>query len=285
MRYCRNLAQFLDSLDFDILHCGHVLPYFYLKRERRKPVVFQPFGNELFTLSGRGMNAVYCKFAQPILRFCGDNADVLLAEGEWQIEEMKRYYPKSERIAVLPAGAELPSSPIVHQPYGLNRQFHFLAVNSLLPYEGMDELIYAFRAVNSTSKLTIVGCGRGETLLKRMAKGLNIEFKANIDENELKHLYFKADCFVNPSYETDMQMGVLEAMSNGVPVISNKAVWLPPSVVQYDGVTDLRDKLQWITTTSASYRAEKGEAGLKEVEQYSFTEIAKQALKIYETLL
>ena len=86
LRYCRNLSWYLTGCEHNILHCGHVLPYFYLTNKNRQAVVFQPFGNELFTLSGRGMNPLYCKLAQPILRSCGEKADVLLAEGEFQVE-------------------------------------------------------------------------------------------------------------------------------------------------------------------------------------------------------
>lgn len=47
-RYAYNIAQYLKDKDFDILHTCDVLPYFYLKQKNRKPVVFQPFSNEMF---------------------------------------------------------------------------------------------------------------------------------------------------------------------------------------------------------------------------------------------
>jgi len=200
LRYCRNLSNYLASnRDFDILHCDHILPYAYLKREwyvertvsgktmtyyrrRRKPVVFQPFGNELFTLAGRGMNRLYCKMAQPVLRFCGENADVLLAEGEFQIEEMNTYYPKAKRIEVLSVGVE---NMVQKKNYASGSQFQFLAVNSLLPYEGMDDLLDAFRALNSSCDLVIVGSGSEEARLKRRANGMRVKFLKNISERDL----------------------------------------------------------------------------------------------------
>ena len=301
MQYCHNLAKQLKDMDFDILHCGHVLPYVYLKKDiyvkttrsrretsyyryHRKPVVFQPFGNELFTLAGRGMNRIYCKMAQPILRSCGENADVLLAEGEFQIDEMKQYYPKAKRIEILPVGVE----PMVQKKnYAVGKRFQFLSVNSLLPYEGMDELIDAFAVLNSSCDLVIVGSGSEEARLQRRVKWLNlrVKFLKNISERDLHTLYRESDAFVCPTYETDFQMGVLEALATGLPVISRAANWLPESVIQFKNKIELADMMLMVSTTTSSTRAQNAEKGLKEVEQYSFTNIARKAVKIYESLV
>ena len=283
-QYAKVLSSFLSSWghNFDLLHCGHVLPYFYLKRERRKAVVFQPFGNELFTLSGRGMNPIYCKLAQPILRFCGNNADVLLAEGEFQVDDMRRYYPKAKRIEILPVGVDFGSyaPKISHNSHGL---FQFLAVNSLLPYEGMDELLDAFKLLNGDCKLVIVGTGSEEERLKQKANLSRVIFKKNITEGELQGLYRASDAFVSPTYETDFQMGVLEAMATGLPVLARDAVWLPDSVIKFTNDLDLQ--MFNISHSSPSERAERAEKGLKEVEQYDYANIAHKALEIYQSLI
>lgn len=282
LRYCRNLSKYLADSDFDILHCGHILPYFYLKRKQRKPVVFQPFGNELFTLAGRGMNSLYCKLAQPILRYCGEHADVLLSEGEFQNDEMRRYYPEAKRLEVLSVGVE---DMVKKKNYSSGKQFQFLTVNSLLPYEGMDDLLDAFSLLNSSSTLTIVGSGNEEERLKRRAKNMRVTFLKNISERDLHTLYRDSDAFVCPTYETDFQMGVLEAMATGLPVISRWFDWLPDSVLSFKDKKQLAVMMQEISTTSAPVRAERAEKGLKEVEQYSFTRIAEKALEIYGSLL
>ena len=283
LRYCRNLSKYLaGNRDFDILHCGHILPYFYLKRKQRKPVVFQPFGNELFTLADRGMNSLYCKLAQPILRYCGEHADVLLSEGWFQYYEMRYYYPKARRTEILPVGVE---DMVKKKNYSSGKEFQFLAVNSLLPYEGMDDLLDAFSLLNSSSTLTIVGSGNEEARLKRRAKNMRVTFLKNISERDLHTLYRDSDVFVCPTYETDFQMGILEAMATGLPVISRRFDWLPDSVLSFKDKKQLAVMMREISTTSAPVRAERAEKGLKEVEQYSFTRITDKALKIYESLL
>lgn len=281
-RYCRNLAQYLGKDDdFDILHCGHVLPFLYLTKRGRRPVVFQPFGNELFTLAGNGMNSWYCRMAGFVLRFCGEQADVLLAEGDFQVGEMYSYYPGLRRLEILPVGVDMDNlgERATSSPNGCIR---FLAVNSLLPYEGMDELIEAFRQVRARKILTIVGQGRERKKLKRLARGLPVAFKEDITEEELWGLYRSSDVFVCTTYETDVQMGVLEAMASGLPVISRKGDWLPDCVWSFEEFTELADGMAWMARSSASKRLEIGQRGVEEVRQYSFTGIAEKALEIYK---
>ena len=287
--YCDVLSSYLaNHKDFDILHCGHILPYLYLLygkllKAKRKPVVFQPFGNELFTLAGRGINKRYCKLAQPILRYCGEHADVLLSEGEFQNEEMAIYYPKAKRLAELSVGVDVnmftPKSRF-NPDY-----FQFLTVNSLLPYEAVDELVECFRGMNSKSILVIVGKGSQEWRLRKLAKGLQVLFLKDLPENVLHGIYIDSDAFICSTYETDYQMGVLEAMASGLPVIARDASWLPKSVVRFQDTNDLAEKMSWLSSQSASKCAEIAEKGLKEVRQYSYANIANKALEIYEGVL
>lgn len=279
-RYCWNLRHYLSRIDFNVLHCGHILPFLYLMKGQRKPVVFQPFGNELFSLAGRGMNRVYCRICQPVLRFCGEQADVLLAEGGFQLVEMLIYYPKATWITFLPVGVDIDTIK-PKAIYTSDKQFQFLSVNSLLPYEGMGDLIGAFRGMNNGSKLVIVGTGSEENKLKKMARGLPVEFKKNLKEWELRLLYAESDAFVCPTYEADFQMGVLEAMASGLPVISREARWLPNPVMRFKDKSELLESMAMISAIPLSKRAEIGKKGLEEVKQYSFTIIAQKALKIY----
>ena len=286
MRYCRNLARYLmRHSNFDILHCGHVLPFFYLGELGRRPVVFQPFGNELFTLAGRGLNKWYCRVARRVLRYCAEHADVVVSEGAFQHKEMMQFYPDMKQLCVLPVGVETNGRVMCTRRE--SPVFTFLTVNSLLPYEGMDELIKAFKRVYQVidCRLIIVGSGSEEGRLKKMSVSVPVEFRQGLSEAELRGMYLLAsDAFVCTTHETDMQMGVLEAMASGLPVISRKADWLPDSIIQF-GDYDLAEKMLSLVSKSAPNRTVVAEKGLEEVRQYSFTEIAAKALAIYEDLM
>ena len=288
-QFSLNLSRYLsENTEFDILHTTHVTPFFYLLRRNRKKVVFQPFGNELFTLAGRGLNSLYCKLTQPILRLCGNRADALVSEGEFQHADMAKWYKRPESdLRVLPLGIDLPSLP-TKRAYARRDVVRFLSINGLYKYERMDLLINTLKRayrVSGNISLTIVGAGPLEIYLKRMASGYPIRFMKEISETKLGEVYREADVFVCTSRETDYQMGILEAMAVGLPILSaTTRVWLPPEAVQV-----VPDKLSGAMALMATWPSEKaakvGEAMHRVAQQYSFSEVADRALKIYEEIL
>ena len=287
MQYCLSVSQFLQHTEFDIFHAAHVLPYAYLHTKHHKPIVFQPFGNELFTLSSKGLNPVYCKMAQPILQYCGNNADVLLSEGEFQNAEMHKFYPKAKNVRVLPVGidTDVPRKT----SYKTGSYFKFMAVNSLLKYEGMDTLIEAFYDAwlyNDKMQLTIVGSGPLESKLKSMASAMPVTFLKNMPEVELQKLYAESDAFVCTTKETDFQMSVLEAMAAGLPVISTPLKWLPECVEMYDGnYANLMARMLSMSGSSNTKRAERGQDGIEFVKDYDMKVVAEKAIVIYKEIL
>jgi glycosyltransferase involved in cell wall biosynthesis len=280
--FALELSDYLmENPDFDILHTCHVNPYFYLMCKDRRKVVFQPFGNELFTLSGKGINPLYCKLAQPVLRHCGHRADALLAEGMFQWQEMVKYYDNEKRMKVLPVGIE---TKVPKKSNYNGDVYNILAVNSLLPYEGMDLLIEAFKEVTTTikSKLTIVGAGELEEQLREQAMDYPVTFLKNIPEATLQALYSNYSLFVSTSMESDTQMGILEAEAAGLPIVSTGQSWL----INGNGIVCDRNSIAWAIIEAHS-RNQK-EMGLKSIEiaqDYDFAWIAKRAIKVYEGLI
>ena len=294
-QFSLNLSRYLsENTEFDILHTTHVTPFFYLLRRNRKKVVFQPFGNELFTLAGRGLNSLYCKLTQPILRLCGNRADALVSEGEFQHADMAKWYKRPESdLRVLPLGIDLPSLP-TKRAYARRDVVRFLSINGLYKYERMDLLIHSLKmayrvlewfGLSGNLSLTIVGVGPMESSLKRMAAGFPIRFMKNLSEMALGELYLESDVFVCASRETDYQMGVLEAMAVGLPILSaTHREWLPPEAIQVEP-----DKLAGAMVTMATWPSEKaakvGEAMHRVAQRFSFDKVADMAIKIYEELL
>lgn len=283
-QFCWNLNKILHKYNFDILHTCHVLPYFYLMNKKRKPVVFQPFGNELFTLEGKGIGKLQCKLGQPILRFCGHHADMLLMEGEFQRKEMTEYY-NNLHMGVLPVGIDIAlfkqSKPFSHETFSI------ISVNSLTKYDGMDLLIESFKMFHEVvkdSELNIVGSGEMETQLRTQANGLPVYFFEEIPEKQLIDLYADSDVYVSTSRETDMQMGILEAMAAGLPIISvgqdymiggnGKVSSRTPTALQND-----------LFLVYSGKRDEMAQRSLDLVKQYDFKNIAKKAVEIYRGLM
>ena len=280
LQFCWNLNRYLLKQKFDLLHTCHVLPYFYLMNKQRRKVVFQPFGNELFTLENKGLGKLHCKIAQPILRYCGHNADVLLAEGQFQLSEMVGYYDNESRMQVLPVAIDTTKFKL-SQPYS-PRLFSVLAVNSLTKYDGIDLLIDGFRLFykDTQAHLTIIGSGEMEDELKKRAMGLPAVFLKNIPESMLIDYYASVDVYVSTTSETDMQMGVLEAMASGLPIISTNGDMINGNGFAVDPMPESISSA--LHKVYCAKREELGRKSLELVRQFDFANVAKEALKIYE---
>jgi glycosyltransferase involved in cell wall biosynthesis len=287
------LANYLKRQEFDILHASHVFPYFYLRFNKRKPVVFQPFGSGFFTLYNS--NILYRRVGRYMQRYCGSRADVVAAEGSWQVKEIMRIYGIDRgKICELPIGVDIPLiksyKVLSRQALGLpNNAFVVLSVNALLAYKGIDILIKAFKFANlPDSKLIIIGQGSEEAKINRLVKACGLAERVlclkGVPEDKLYSYYSVSDIYVSLSSEKDMEMGILEAACFGLPIISSKD-WL---VDGHGCMVTSRDPVEVATILSMVYqdgnrKAERQTLGLGRV--HDFSHIAKAAIEQYERLL
>lgn len=296
--WCWNLSQNLKRFhQFDILHTCHVNPFFYLMLSNRKPVVFQPFGNELFTLEemATGYKKLYYKITQPILRHCGHNCDALAVEGQFQWNEMVRWYDNEDRMFILPEAIDIEYiEKTVEDTWGKLERFpnQVLAVNSLYPYESMDILIEAIRIVKRSIPhihLVIIGSGPEYKRLNRMidSYGLrgNVYIFSEIPERVLYRYYAKSSVFVSTSMEENFLMTIMEAEALGCPIISTGQKWL----INGNGFIVGRDSVEiaWRIRQilEGGFVEHMGERSKEIVQQYDFKEVVKTVIGIYKTLL
>jgi len=289
--FCRNVAKYLNRVDFDILHTCHIIPYFYLKQRIRKPVIFQPFGNELFYMGG------IKKLFHPVLEFCGKKADLVVAEREVLVYETARLYGISkDKIFVLPVGID--SEYIKEKAEGTREglgigpdTFVILSVNSLHPWKGISDLVRAFRYVEDRipdSFLIIIGSGPEELNIRRLVKklrlGEKVAFGKDIPEDKLYKYYKVADVFVSPTYQKDFIMGILEAEVFGLPIVSTGQDWLINGngfVVEHGGV----GLANGILGVHERDRKAMGEISKTIVKDYEFEKIADDTIQKYKELL
>ena len=105
-----------------------------------------------------------------------------------------------------------------------------ITVSRLVPKNGIDILIKAIAVIAKNAmakqslKLIIVGAGREEQNLKKLAKDLGVdeivEFAGHVDHAQLPKYLIAADIFVRPSRSEGLGTAFLEAMAVGVPVIA-----------------------------------------------------------------
>ena len=155
--FSSRLVKYLKRKNFDILHGYDIVPYFYLRAGKNVPVVYQPFGNEGFTIPnvvvGRPLYKTYHRItAKVVWKYCGANSDAIAAEGDFQLDEIIKLYdvnPEKEvsmKIFIIPLEntshpkANVRLAPLIknigknHEILGVERIPYFNTQNEILKH-------------------------------------------------------------------------------------------------------------------------------------------------------
>ena len=289
-KYAYNIDGYLRDRDFDILHSCDVLPYFYIGRKNRKPIVHQPFSNEMFQLGG------IRKLFNFVLRTCGRGADALAVVGEWQMEQMLRDYRVSRSKAfVLPVGIDIDfvrskaeQRNVIRRIMGIpNDAFVVLSVNILQKCKGIDYLIRAFQDVPN-ARLIIVSSGPEKQNLQRLVLELGlmrrVVFTGDVEEKSLYNYYAMADVYAHPTLLNGSSMGIMEAEVFGLPIVSTHQEFLIDGNGYVLPEKNPEALAEAIIKVRKGDRVKMGERSKEIVKQYDFKEIAKTAIAKYEEL-
>jgi glycosyltransferase involved in cell wall biosynthesis len=127
---------------------------------------------------------------------------------------------------VIPNPVEMPAAlvPRVRDP----KPAVILFLSRIDPKKGLEILLRAFDSVAAISaglRLVVAGDGASEYVasIHRLAAALaardRIAFTGNVEAERKQALFAEADLFVLPSHSENFGVAVVEAMSNGVPVL------------------------------------------------------------------
>ena len=199
--WIKNIKKPKNSLH--ICYCHTPMRYAWdLEREylKRENILLRPF-IALFLAYLRHWDKKGCK-----------NVDIFIANSKNVANRIKRYYNR-DSIVIHP--------PVDTKFFRLNtqkREDSYLLVSRLIEYKKVDLAIKAFIGLNK--KLIVVGIGRDEKRLKKLAKNnKNIIFRGFVKNEELVEYYKNAKAFIHPQLE-DAGIASLESQSCGTPVIA-----------------------------------------------------------------
>lgn len=296
--WCWRVSQYLKRKQFDVLHCGHVTPFFYLMQPRRNPVVFQPFDNELlkFGKAFHGLKGRWYRAMGGVLEYCGQKSDVLLAEGDWQLAEMEECYGRDDSKVSVHQGIDIEwiqqvaeANPITRASLGVdNSDFVLLTVNGFQPMKNYQLLVEVLRLLPPNVKAIMVGTGPGDAKIERLIADYGLRSRVvrlrNVPESDLYGLYRIADCYVSPTLVTDIQMGIMEAMCFGLPVVSTAQDYMIDGNGFVVAMNDVSALVDGIVRVMMGDRQAMGKRSKELAQQYDFSHIADEAIKIYEGL-
>ncbi len=297
LAYTKNISTWLENnyFNYDIFHCSHVTPFSYLRnKERNLPVVFQPFGNEVFTLykEAYGLTRIRFKVGQYMLRYCAKNCDRYISEGPFQASQIFKDFG-SIAYTEVPVGIDVKEVQKFITVPKESRDFRILAVNSFIDYERMDLLVYSFKRFHTfvpESTLVIVGAGpdkkRVVSIIEKLGLRNSVEIYSNVPESTFYNVYATSDVFVYTGLQTDFIMGILEAMAASLPIVSVGQPWLIKDNGYYvEKPTSDNIAIALLKTYCDRPEGSQGEKSRELVKTFDMSNIADKFIEVYKDLL
>jgi glycosyltransferase involved in cell wall biosynthesis len=200
----------------------------------------------------------------------------------------------------MPSGINQPielQAKEIKSKWGLEKDSYILSASRLVRHKGVHYLIEAFKRTKTDKKLVIAG-GSAHTEdyieeLYRLAKGdERIIFTGNQSGDVIKELYSNTCLFVQPSEYEGLSMGLLEAMSYGLPCLASdipankEALGGLGFTFENKNIDSARQKLTEILAMEEKQLKESGRL-LKErtLREYNWSSIVDDTLAIYEKLV
>jgi len=303
-----NLSRTLKKMDFDILHSFEMLAYFYLHGQKKKPTIFQGWGLEPIygpeSLRQRGWRKFLTNLTvkKPWL-YCMEKSDKIASEGDFQLDMVKNLGFSEKKIFPLLIGTDLEligkykkSWKDMRESIGIKKNdYLILSVCQIAPDKGIADMINAFDIVKKRipdAKLLMIGGGPLEEMMHEMIEKLGLRdsviHRKGIPEKELYDYYFSSNSYISAATQHDWIMGVAEAMACELPVVSSAQPFLVRDgengfVVGMENPKGLAEAL--IKVKEKGLEKKFGLAGKKFAQEYSWENISKVAIKVYEDLL
>jgi glycosyltransferase involved in cell wall biosynthesis len=248
--------------------------------------------HDLFVLTGDYSTPEFrARFAAQA-RDAAARSDLIIAVSQFtatQIEDLLRV--PSARLRVVPHGVRFHPD----KEAAVKREKIVLFAGAIQKRKNIARLVTAFEAMEPGWKLVLAGShgyGSAEILdrIDRSPRRLSIHTPGYVTDAQLRALYGRASMFVFPSLDEGFGIPVLEAMANGVAVITSNRSSLPEvagdAAILVDPEND--EELLFAMKTLASQdglRRELVVRGAARAAQYTWQRAVQSTWNVYQELL
>lgn len=237
-----------------------------------------------------GFGAKYIKFGERVAVEFADEIIVLS-------RQMQTYFDHTygRHTTFISNGVTRPENveaQRIREQFGLEKDGYILFLGRIVPEKGLENLIKAYKEVDTEKKLVIAGSASDtqeffQQLKESAAEDKRILFTGFVQGRVLEELYSNAYVYVLPSLLEGMPLSLLEAMSYGnccltsdIPecaeVVEDKAV-----TFQRNNVRDLIQKLQMLCDDRDLVEQYKQEAADFVCGKYSWDDTARRTIALY----
>lgn len=250
--------------------------------------------HDLFVISGEYSTAEFrARFAAQA-REAASRADLLIAVSQFTANQLVDLLGlERKRIRVVHHGVDLPPA---EPPSDASRENLILHVGAVQKRKNLLRLVEAFEAMPAGWRLILAGStsgfGAAEILqrIDRSRRREDIELPGYVTHEQLNRLYARARVFAFPSLDEGFGLPVLDAMAQGVPVLTSAGSALgevagDAAVLVEANRTEAIAAALRLLGDSSEQRQRYRMMGLKRVREFSWNKAVSATWAVYAELL
>lgn len=284
-----SLPSKANSLGLDIFHAPHfVLPYFM-----KVPSVVTV--HDVIHLIDPAFGLLAREYARFMIRSAVARArDVITVSGYTKRNLIGLFHTPADKIRVIPNGggdgfARASGDAIKKTAgkYGITPDY-YLFVGSDRPHKNLNAVAQALRLMGGDSVFVIAGRVGDDG--KKLFAGIEGRVRfigQNMEKADMAALYSGASALLFPSFHEGFGLPPLEAMACGTPVVASNASCMPEILGDCAVMADPLDYLAMAEALARlkndpAYRANYIGKGHERVRLYSWEQMARMTLEVYE---
>ena len=251
------LVDVVKSNKIDVLHVHYAIPHAYAAYMAKKMLADEGISIPIVTtLHGTDITLVgNHPFYKTAVTFSINHSDSVTAVSESLKQDTLRLFDIKTEINVIPnfidvKKLDLKEKPCERSLLAPTNDKILTHISNFRPLKRIKDVITVFEKISSqvSSRLLMVGEGpeKAEIMAYVNKNGLNEKVLFLGNSNEIDKILCYSDLFLLPSEMESFGLVALEAMANGVPVISSNAGGL--SEVNRHGVTGFLSEIGDVTS-------------------------------------
>lgn len=289
---CRSyVKEMLKTKQYDICHaffgipCGAIAMLF----DKKMPYIVSIRGSDVPGFNKR-FSAMYIAL-KPLIKVVWNKAGAIVANSH-NLASLAHKTDSKVHIDIITNGVD--TEEFKPKDRTLSDHLRILCVSRLIQRKGIRFLIDAFKTLKDDGvkvTLTIAGEGNQEAELREITKAHGLEDSINflgyVEHDELPKLYNQHDVFVLPSLNEGMSNSLLEALAQGLAIITTDTGGIKEIInddedvilIPVEDAQAIVDSIRKVTDSSVLHHMQTASRHI--AEKMSWQKVADQYIKIY----